>query len=406
MRVVFLEASSGSVVGGSLTGMLELLRGLDRSRIVPSVVLYEDKPCIPALEADGIPVSVVRSRRLSKEHALQATGAWKQAKKAGFVTTAMKWARATGTLLLETLPAALRLKAVLAPLRPDLVYVCNGFRGNADAILASRLLGVPCLVHAKGFDKWSWVERLLSRGVAGCVCMTKAIEDHCRRGGMQPAFFRVIYDGLDLEAFRPRRDPAETRRALGLDAEAEVVGVVGNIQEWKGQGVLLQALGLLASRRPRLKALVVGGVHRSGAAYAESLHAFVREQGLADRVVWTGARSDVPDLIAAMDVFVHTSVRGEPFGRVIVEAMAVGRPVLATKAGGVPEFVHDGQDGLLLPPGDAEALAECLDRLLDDPVERGRLAAGALQAAQRFALQQHADAMMVAFDMATGESCA
>ena len=80
--------------------------------------------------------------------------------------------------------------------------------------------------------------------------------------------------------------------------------------------------------------------------------------------------------------------------------------VLATKAGGVPEFVHDGQDGLLLPPGDAEALAECLDRLLDDPVERGRLAAGALQAAQRFALQQHADAMMVAFDMATGESCA
>lgn len=402
MNVVFLEASSGSVVGGSLTGMLELLRGIDRSRVNPSVVLYERKPCIADLEAAGIPVRVFPRKKLPKEHALQDSAAYAKAKSVGPVSGLLRLARTTGTFLLETLPAAFQLRSLIAPLRPDLVYVCNGFRGNADAIVAARLLGVPCVVHAKGFDKWSWVERVLSRGVAGCVSMTKAIEEHCRRGGMEPGFFEVIYDGLDLAAFRPKRPAAEVRAELGLAADAEVVGVVGNIQEWKGQKVLLEALELLRDRRPKLAVLLVGGVHRSGEAYNEGLKAFIAERGLSSRVTWTGPRNDVPDVMGAMDIVAHTSVRGEPFGRVIIEGMAVGRPVLATRAGGVPEFVNDGKDGLLLPPGDAPALAACLDRLLADDAGRERLSRGALESVERFALDRHADAMTAVFERAAG----
>lgn len=404
MNVVFLEASSGSVVGGSLTGMLELLRGIDRSRVSPSVVLYEHKSCIGDLEAGGIPVAVFPRRRLPKEHALQDSGAYAKAKSVGAVSGLLRFVRTTGTFLFETLPAAFRLRRVLAASRPDLVYACNGFRGNADAIVAARLLGVPCVVHAKGFDKWSWVERALSRTVAGCVSMTRAIEDHCRAGGMSPGFFQVIYDGLDLAAFRAGRPAADVRAELGVAADAEVVGVVGNIQEWKGQRVLLEALDLLKDRRPRLVVLLVGGVHRSGAAYNDGLKAFTAERGLQSRVVWTGPRPDVPDLMGAMDIVAHTSVRGEPFGRVIIEGMAVGRPVLATRAGGVPEFVHDGQDALLLPPGDAGALAACLDRLLGDDGERSRLSRGALESVERFALARHAELMTAVFERAAGRS--
>jgi glycosyltransferase involved in cell wall biosynthesis len=400
VNVVFLEASSGSVVGGSLTGMLELLRGIDRARIRPFVVLYERKPSIAALEAEGIPVVVAASRRLPKQHALQGTPAWEKAKSVGLLSRLMRQARVTGTFLFETVPAALRLRGVLAGLAPDLVYVCNGFRGNADAIVAARLLGVPCVVHAKGFDKFSWIERAVSRTVAGCVSMTKAIEDHCRRGGMRPGFFEVVYDGLDLESFRPRRDAAAVRAELAIAADAEVVGVVGNIQEWKGQKVLIEALDLLKAARPRLVALLVGGTHRSGEAYAESLKRLVASRGLGSRVVWTGARPDVPDLMNAMDVVAHTSVRGEPFGRVIIEGMATGKPVVATRAGGVPEFVHDGEDAILVPPGDAAALAACLDRLLGDRSAREKLAAGARVSAGRFALARHAAAMTEVFERA------
>lgn len=402
MNVVFLEASSGSVVGGSLTGMLELLRGIDRERVKPSVILYEQKACIPGLEADGIPVAVFSRRKLPKEHALQNNSAYARAKRVGPVAGLMRLIRTTATFLVETYPAARELRERMAPMRPELVYVCNGFRGNADAILAARLLGVPCVVHAKGFDKWTYVERLLSRTVAGCVSMTKAIEDHCRRGGMKPGFFEVIYDGLDLAAFRPGRPACEVRAELGVRADAELVGVVGNIQEWKGQRVLLEALDLLKHRRPKLVALLVGGVHRSGAAYNDALKSFVAERGLASRVVWTGPRGDVPDVMGAMDLVVHTSVRGEPFGRVIIEGMAVGRPVVATRAGGVPEFVSDGRDAVLVPPGDPSALGACLDRLLGDDAERERLSKGALESVERFALARHAQLMTAVFDRAIG----
>lgn len=400
MNVVFLEASSGNVVGGSLTGMLELLRGIDRSRISPTVVLYEHKPCIADLETAGIPVVVFARKRLPKAHALQQRPAYSRAKRLGPVSALLGFARTTATLLLETMPAALRLRRTLAAVKPDLIYVCNGFRGNADAIVAARLLDVPCVVHAKGFDKFSWVERAVSRTVAGCVCMTRAIEDHCRAGAMKAGFFEVVYDGLDLAAFRPCRTATEVRAELGIAEDAEVAGVVGNLQEWKGQRVLVEALDLLQKARPRLVVLLVGGVHRSGAAYAEGVKALAESRGLASRVLWTGARPDVPDVMNAMDVVVHTSVRGEPFGRVIIEGMAVGRPVVATRAGGVPEFVHDGEDAVLVAPGDAAALARCLDRLLDDAAERERLARGGRASAERFALPRHVAAMTSVFERA------
>jgi hypothetical protein len=400
VNVVFLEASSGSVVGGSLTGMLELLRGIDRTRISPAVVLYEHKPCIASLEAAGIPVAVFAKRRLAKEHVLQDKPAYERAKQAGLVSGLLGLVRTTGTLVLETLPAALRLRRTLAATRPDVVYVCNGFRANADAIIAARLLAVPCVVHAKGFDKFTWLERLLSPTVAACVSMTRAIEDHCRACGMRPGFFEVIYDGLDLEAFRPRRQAGAVRAELGIAEDAEVVGVVGNIQKWKGQRVLVEALDLLRESRPRLIALLVGGVHRSGADYADQVREFVAARGLSSRVLWTGARTDVPDLMNAMDVVLHTSVRGEPFGRVIIEGMAVGKPVVATRAGGVPEFVHDGEDAILVAPGDATALAACLERLLGDAAECERLARNARTSASRFAVAHHVEAMTAVFERA------
>ena len=400
MRVLFLEASSGSVVGGSLTGMLELLRGIDRSRITPSVVLYEEKPCTAALEAAGIPVRVFAKRRLPKEHGLQGSPAYAKARRVGLVSAALRFVRTAGTFLMETLPSALRLRSLFAEARPDLVYVCNGFRGNADAIVAALLLGLPVVVHAKGFDKFSWVERRLSRRVAACVPMTRAIEDHCREGGMQPGFYEVVYDGLDLDAFQPVRGSGEVRRELGIAGDAEVVGVVGNVQEWKGQRVLVEALDLLRERRPRLVVLLVGGVHRSGAAYADSLRALVRERGLESRVIWTGPRPDVPDMMGAMDVVAHTSVRGEPFGRVIIEGMAVGRPVVATRAGGVPEFVHDGKDALLVTPGDAAELAETLDGLFRDDEGRRALGVSARESARRFDLSLHAAKMTAVFERA------
>ena len=398
MKVLFLEASSGQVVGGSLTGMLELVAGLDRSRYQPMIVLYEEKPVTRQLRAQGIKVRIFSKRRLPKEHALQERPAYQRAKTYPSVTPLLRSLRAAGTFVFETLPAALRLAAVFRDEQPDLIHVCNGFRGNLDAIVAARIRGIPCVVHCKGFDKHGAFERLFAPGVAAAVCMTVAIEDHCRAEGVRAPEYHVIYDGLDLQRFRPTRGRDDVREELGIAKDAPVVGVVGNIQEWKGQHVLLEAMADVVRDVPNATALVVGGAHRSGRAYADGLRRFVNSRGLGKNVVFTGARQDVADVMNAMDVVVHTSVRGEPFGRVIIEAMSVGRPVIATRAGGVPEFVHDGTDGLLVAPGDAAELAAVIRRLLGDAALRKRLAEGATAAVRNFSLDHHVEEMTRLYD--------
>jgi len=225
-----------------------------------------------------------------------------------------------------------------------------------------------------------------------------AIERHCRSQGIRPTEYNVVYDGLDLDDFRPTRDRDDVREELGIDVDAPVVGVVGNIQPWKGQLVLLQAMVEVIKTHPNAVALIVGGAHRSGRRYADDLRAFVASNGLERNVVFTGTRDDVGDVMNCMDVVAHTSVRGEPFGRVIIEGMCVGKPVVATRAGGVPEFVRDGENGLLVAPDDAAALASVLRRLFEDSALRERLSAGALRAVRDFSVEHHVEEVTRIYD--------
>jgi len=389
VKVLFVEASSGQVVGGSLTGLLTLIDGIDRAQVDPVLVLYEEKPISRDLRLKGIPVRIFSKRRLPKEHPLQTSPTYKKAKDWPGVTPLLKNLRAMITFLFETLPAGLRLARIVREEAPDIIHACNGFRGNMDAIVAARICGVPCIVHCKGFDKHTVVERLLSRRVATTICMTRAIENHCREQRIRSPEYHVVYDGLDLKKFRPTRSASDVREELGIEADAPVVGVVGHIQEWKGQSVLVEAMSRVVRRYPQAVALIVGGAHKNGRAYAESLRRHVLDAGLERSVIFTGARDDVADVMGSMDVVAHTSVLPEPFGRVVIEAMAVGRPVIATRGGGVPEFVTDGVDGLLVTAGDADELADALCRLFGDASMRRMLAEGARKSVERFDVQYH-----------------
>lgn len=193
---------------------------------------------------------------------------------------------------------------------------------------------------------------------------------------------RVVHNGIDPSAFDNVTDTAATqaRAALGL-AEVPLVGLFGRLANWKGQHVLLEALASL----PGVHALIVGGALFGEDAYAARLQQRANQPDLAGRVHFLGFRAEVPELMKAVDVVCHASVDAEPFGRVIVEGMMAGKPVVASAAGGVLELIDDGVTGLLVPPGDADALAGTLRRLLDDPAMAVCLgSAGGTMARQRF----------------------
>jgi glycosyltransferase involved in cell wall biosynthesis len=366
--VLFVEASSGGVLGGSLTGLYHLIRGMDRRRFRIGMALYEHKVIEDELTRLAVSVHHVARRRLPKQHALLDLNGYQKAKTVGAVRAGLGGARQTARLFAEELPAALALARVIRRERADVIHLGNGVRANFDGILAGLLTRTPVVCHVKGFEKYGARERWAVRRTATLVCMTRAVLDHCHVHGVRAADERVVYDAVDEAWLRPQRPAAEVRGELGIPADAPCIGIAGNIQKWKGQHVVVEALGLLTDQ-PSVHCVIAGGVHRAGEAYASELRQRLAALGLSARVHLTGFRADIPDVMNAWDVVVHASVRPEPFGRVILEGMLLGKPVVATAAGGVPELIDDGRTGFLVPPGDAPALAEALRRLLTAPGE-------------------------------------
>jgi glycosyltransferase involved in cell wall biosynthesis len=173
------------------------------------------------------------------------------------------------------------------------------------------------------------------------------------------------------------------RDAAGYDGRP-LVGIVGRLEAWKGQDVFLRAAARVAAKHPEAEfAVVGGGTPGKEEAYPSELRAVAQELGIADRVRFVGHLVDVFPWFDALDVCVHAT-DGEPFGLVLVEAMALGKPLVATALGGPLEIVEEGSSGLLVPPGDDEAIADAVCTILADADLAARLAAGARRRAFDF----------------------
>lgn len=180
----------------------------------------------------------------------------------------------------------------------------------------------------------------------------------------------------------------EIRAQFGWRNET-VIGIVGRLQPWKGQETFLKAAVPLAAQYRQLRFCIVGGAILGWeGSYEDDLKAFVaREPLLRDRVYFAGHQDNVYDWMDALDVVVHASF-GEPFGLVVVEAMALAKPVVATNVGGPAEIVVDGVSGLLVSPGDTEGLVAAVSRVLSEPGLAGRLSIGARARAERFSEEE------------------
>lgn len=183
-----------------------------------------------------------------------------------------------------------------------------------------------------------------------------------------------VVTGLDLATFRPTREAAAVRQALGIPASVPVVGTVSTIRSWKGHLDLLEAIVSLRSVRD-VRLLLVGD-----GPYAEVIRSRVRELRLEGAIVMPGQREDVADMLSAMDVFAFPSTANEGVPQAVLQAMALRRPVVASQVGGIPEVVRDEETGILIPARDPSALARGIGRVIEDApaVERWVKAAEAL----------------------------
>ncbi len=272
---------------------------------------------------------------------------------------------------------------------PDIVHTHTskaGFLGR----LAARALGVPHIVHTPhghifhGYFSptatrmFAALERLAAPWTDRILTLSDAeAADHLRRRIGRPDQFVTIPSGVEIESVRPA---PPTRVVSGRP----LVGTVARLVPVKGLQYLIEAAPGILRRYPGARFLLVGeGKMRS------TLEAQARSLGLDGRLVFAGFRKDAPALIAGMDVFVLPSIN-EGMGRVLVMAMALGKPIVATHVGGVGELVGSGEAGLLVPPRDPKALADAVIALLDDPARAAALA----EAGRRRAFRYSAEVML------------
>ena len=266
-------------------------------------------------------------------------------------------------------------------IRRERIHVIHSTDRPRDAVYSvalGKLTGAKSVVHvhvawAHGYSapaKWG------VRNADGIFAISRFVARTVIDTGTPPQRVHTVLNGIDTARWDPSLDGSRVRAELGVPAGAPLLASVSRLFWGKGQRELLRALALVRRQIPGVRLLVVGAdaVDVHGSSFTEELRGLARELGVLDGVVFTGERSDIPQVMAACDVFAMPSIE-EPFGLVFLEAMAMQRPVVSLDNGGTPEVVEHGRSGLLSPQGDIDSLAGNIVTLLRDPELRARMGA-------------------------------
>ncbi len=352
--VLYLHSSAGRY--GADRQLAAIVGGLDRTAFRAIVVLAEDGPLVGDLRDLGAEV-LVRPLAVLRRELMSA---------AGLARVGASFAADAGGL------------GRLARLH-DVALVHTNTSVTLGGAATARIARVPHVWHVReiyaGFDRWWPTYRRLLLSADALPCVSEAVRAQFQ-GAPRDGRAEVVPDGLALDL--PAVDRAEARRRLGLEPDAFVVALLGRLSRWKGQAVLVEALGRPPlARDGRTVAVLAGAAWREDPRMPEELRGRAAALGVEDQLRLPGFVDDVAALYAAADVVAVPSTQPDPLPNAALEAAAAGCCVVAADHGGLGEILRDGTTGLLVPPGDPGALAETLGALRDDPARRERLGVAA-----------------------------
>lgn len=328
-KVLYIEGA-GDIIGGGQISLLKLLQNIDQT-VIKSILICPFKGEL-ASHAEKLGIPFKNLPMDSPKKRLQ-----------GFISSLLK------------------LRGLIRDMEVDIVH-CNTSRSVLYGGLAARPLGVPVIWHVRVIGSEGWYDKFLAGLCHRLFVVSKAVE--ARFNWLlknHPNKITLIHNGVDLQEFNQAVSGDNIRREFDLPPDIPIAGVVGNLIVWKGQKYFIKAASQVLKTVPAAKFFIVG----EGECRPD-LERLSEDLGIRNKLIFTGRRLDIPQLMAAMDVVVHSSISPEPFARVILEAMAIGKPIVAMNEGGAPEAIEDGVSGILIPPMDASLMATAITSLMID----------------------------------------
>ncbi len=267
--------------------------------------------------------------------------------------------------------------------RPDLIHANTNFTSLYSGIIA-KFLKIPAIGHIRDIEPLGRMGRWTIRQNRQVLAISQAVKNYLLGEHFAEDHIICAFDGVDLQKYRFQPESVDSSSTSPI-----IIGIVGQIGERKGHVYLLHAIPPIIQLYPGIKIWIVGKEPQSSTeGYTEQVRLYVKDAHLDQYVRFWGFRKDIPDILAQLDILVLPSLQ-EPFGKIVVEAMAMGKPVVASRVGGVPEIVVDGETGILVPPKNATAIQKALEQLIVNSEKRKQMGvAGRKRVEQHFSIKK------------------
>ncbi len=354
-KILYVENGIG--YGGAIICLRHLVRNLDRTRFTPMVVTGRTGPQYREIANEA------QWQHIPDRH-IDIVGAHRKIDPIGWIDKVpglrfiVNQVLARADDLFNFLPFFLHLLYTAWRFKADLIHANNEPLCNRAALLVAKVLRIPSVCHVRGQQDGTrlmqWAFRLPNHFTPVSHWVSKNIQGKLNVAAEK---ISVIYDGLELDGLNPAISGAPFREQHNISDNDFAVGLVGLLIPWKGQEIFIDAAKALKDTAPNLKMLIIGGTPDDCTPYEAMLKKRVIDEGLDDCIIFTGHVSDMPMVYSGLDIVVSASTAPEPLGTVVIESMAMGRPLIGPDHGGAAEMIRHGETGLLFKAGSATDLA-------------------------------------------------
>ncbi len=385
INVLYVDENQDGTTGGSHYCLLDLVNMIDKNKVNPLVMFYQDNRVTENLRKYNIRVIIY-----CKPDPINLREAVSDKKLANhpILSRILRGIQILINITRTDIIPLMYFIIFIIKHKIHIIHLNNSVFAGLHWVIAAKVTGRKIVVHQRThLEKIMPLMSYHHQFIDYVLGVSDHTKEYLLQHGVNLSKYTTLYDRIDLDKFykRIKKTPEMLREEFSVKRNQPLIGVVGNLQRWKGQITVIEAVNTLKNKYPDLRCLLIGDSSKKtpdDIKFYEELRTMIQEYNLEQNVVITGHRDDIPDILSALDLFIHASTSPEPFGMVILEAMAMRKAIIASNEGGPLEMIIDGESGFLVKPNDPKILAEKIDLVLSDISIRARLGENALQRMQ------------------------